>query len=442
MSDPQARARRALRRVLLLVGLLVLLGALPAGASAATIPGQYIVVLKPGAREASAEASAKANGASILHRYSHALNGYAASMSDAAVSKVRTDPRVLYVSPDQTLQVATACSAQSQCVPGQVLRTQADQSSTRSGDGQGSVGTNVAVIDTGIDPTHPDLNVVGGVDCGQGKGFDDVESHGTMVAGIIAARDNAIGVVGIAPGARLWAVRAFDKHGHGANSNVICGLDWVTATRSDGDPTNDIAVANMSFIGKGSDDANCGNPPKNDPFHRAICASTAAGVTDVAAAGNDTRDFQAFTPATYSEVLTATAMADSDGQPGGLGPATFCLGEADDTPAFFSNFATLASDQAHTVAAPGDCLGTTYPGGLYNLGTGTSFASPVVAGTVALCIASGPCAGLTPAQIRQKIVADAAAYNTANPGYGFSGDPLHSPDPNRYYGYLIDAGLY
>ena len=68
-------------------------------------------------------------------------------------------------------------------------------------------------------------------------------------------------------------------------------------------------------------------------------------------------------------------------------------------------------------------------------------ASPHVAGTVAVCVASGACAGLTPPQIVQKIVADATAYNTANPGYGFLGDPLR-PISGKYYGYLIRAGLY
>jgi len=64
-----------------------------------------------------------------------------------------------------------------------------------------------------------------------------------------------------------------------------------------------------------------------------------------------------------------------------------------------------------------------------------------VAGVAALCIASGPCAGLTPAQIVQKLVSDASAYNTANPGYGFAGDPLR-PQTGKYYGYLVRAGLY
>jgi hypothetical protein len=69
-------------------------------------------------------------------------------------------------------------------------------------------------------------------------------------------------------------------------------------------------------------------------------------------------------------------------------------------------------------------------------------AAPHVAGVVALCIASGACAGLTPLEIVHKIVADAAAYNTANLTYGFTGDPLHSPAAGKYYGYLVRAGLY
>jgi subtilisin len=138
-----------------------------------------------------------------------------------------------------------------------------------------------------------------------------------------------------------------------------------------------------------------------------------------------------------------------DGQPGGFGvpPSGLnCPAYTDDSTAGFSNFATLPGDQVHTVAAPGVCLTSTYgdakQDNIFAFGSGTSFASPQVAGTVALCIYFGPCAGLTPAQIVQKIVTDATTYNQTNPGYGFAGDPLHSSDPNKYYGYLIRAGLY
>lgn len=188
-------------------------------------------------------------------------------------------------------------------------------------------------------------------------------------------------------------------------------------------------------------------------MHQAICASVAAGVNYVVSAGNEATDFQNTIPAAYDEVLTATAMADFDGQPGGLTPPTpsnVCAlvlnnespsNYADDRAAHFSNFAALPADQVHSIAAPGVCVTSTYPGGLYASGVGTSFASPAVAGTVALCIASGPCAGLTPAQVVQKMVADAQAYNAANPGYGFTGDPIR-PVTGKYYAYLIHAGSY
>jgi subtilisin len=442
-----ARIRLALWMCLLALTVLVLVGARAAVASAANTSGDYIVVLKPSADERSVESGARAGGGSISQRYSHALNGFAGRLSDAQAAKLGADSRVLYVAADQTLTAATQAPPptppqQDQILPFPVQRLGGDQSSTRSGDGRGSVAVNVAVIDSGIDLTHPDLNVAGGVNCTSGQGYGDVFGHGTEVSGTLAAKDNAIGVVGVAPGARLWSVRSLNSAGMGNASAILCGIDWVTATRTDTDPNNDIAVANMSLAGKGTDDGNCGLTKKQDPIHQAICASTAAGVTYVVGAGNDAVDLQQKIPANYDEVLTVTGIADSDGQPGGLGQPTRCENDPDDSPAWFSNFATLPGDRAHTVAAVAECVASTMNGALYGAGSGTSFATPAVAGTVALCIASGPCAGLTPAQIVQKIVADAAAYNTANPGYGFTGDPLRPPPTGRYYGYLARAGLY
>ena len=443
-----SRVRRGLWVCLLGLSVFGLVATHASVASAATASGDYIVVLKPGADEGGVEGDARAGGASISQRYSHALNGFAGHLSDAQEAKLSADPRVLYVATDETLTAAAPKAKptppppqQEQILPFPVQRLAGDRSSTRSGDGQGSVAVNVAVIDSGIDLTHPDLNVAGGVDCSNGQGYADVFGHGTEVSGTLAAKDNTIGVVGVAPDARLWSVRVLNNKGNGSTSAILCGIDWVTATRSDNDPTNDIAVANMSLIGKGTDDGDCGRTRK-DPLHQAICAATAAGVTYVVAAGNDTVDIQQTKPASYDEVLTVTGIADSDGQPGGLGPPTFCQHDPDDSPANFSNFATLPSDRAHTVAAVGECVASTINGGLYGSGTGTSFAAPAVAGTVALCIASGPCAGLTPAQIVQKIVADTANYNTATPSYGFTGDPLHPADPGKYYGFLARAGLY
>jgi subtilisin family serine protease len=147
-------------------------------------------------------------------------------------------------------------------------------------------------------------------------------------------------------------------------------------------------------------------------------------------------------PAGYPDVLTATGMTDTDGQPGALGSPPSCLpGEADDTPDSSSNFATTPTAEAHTVAAPAVCVTSTYTGGGYAVDTGTSFAAPLVSGTVAICIASGNCAGLTPMQIIAKITCDANAYAAANPQNGFQGDPEH-PIAGKYYGPLIRAALY
>lgn len=400
--------------------------------------GNYIVVLKPGADRAALAAKARSHGGEVLMEYKHALNGLAVRLPAVALERLQKDGAVSFVVPDQEFQLLA------QTLPTGVDRIDGEASSTRSGNGSGSVSVNVAVIDSGIDASHPDLNVVGGTNCHQaGKPPDDGFGHGTGVAGMIGALDNGEGVVGVAPGARLWAVKAGNDNGSAITfSRLVCGVDWVTSTRTDTDPTNDIAVANMSVSGKGADDGNCGAVNK-DPLHIAICQSVSAGVTYVVGAGNGAADIESSIPAAYDEVLTATALADYDGQPGGRTLPTCANFGADDTAATFSNFATLVADRGHTVAAPGTCHLTTAPGGTYASLSGTSAATPHATGTVALCIASGACASLTPARIIQKIISDAADYNNAkkNSGYGFQGDPLR-PISGKYYGYLVRAGLY
>src|ERR687896_1767538 len=306
---------------------------------------------------------------------------------------------------------------------------------------------NVAVIDTGIDLAHPDLNATDGKNCvGTGPAQDD-EGHGTHVAGTIGARNDGAGVVGVAPGTRLFSVKVLGAQGGGTWSQIICGIDWVTATRTDSDPSNDIAVANMSLGGPGQPIAPCSST--TDPMHRAICASTAAGVTYVVAAGNDGWDFDypqvPDTPAAYPEVLTVTAMGDSDGKAGGPGRAPGCDPyQPDDRYASFSNFAATAAGRAHTIAGPGVCVTSTLPGGGYGTMSGTSMAAPHLAGAAALCIgeggAAGPCAGLAPAQIVSKLRTGAERYTGAVSSFGFSGDPLR-PVGSAYFGYLHWAGL-
>jgi subtilisin family serine protease len=457
------------------LAVLAVLAVGPSTAGAQPIPGQYIVVLKDSANPVTVEAKHERKGAKIFKRYRHALNGYAATLSPATLSAVKADPEVRFVSQDRQVKLPKnphpCCRSHHenpQRVRTGVDRIDGELSSARSGDGHGKVNINVAVLDTGVDPKQPELNVAGGFNCrtADPAAWQDVDGHGTEVAGVIAAQDNPLGGLGIAPGARVWSVRVFDEEGFGTDSSIACGADYVTASRTDGKPGNDIAVANYSganLPGESElvDDQNCGLS-NGDAVHLAICRATSAGVVWVNAAGNESLDIACCLTPTYDEVLTATAIGDYDGQPGGRVPPV-CrfggsefddgeFGQRDDQFAWFSNFATLASDRAHTVAAPGMCITATTalfqcaqlyktPQTCYASVQGTSFAAPHVSGVVALCIAYGPCAGLSVQRIVQKIVADAAAYNRANPDYGYEGDPLR-PISGKYYGYLIRAGLY
>jgi subtilisin family serine protease len=172
-----------------------------------------------------------------------------------------------------------------------------------------------------------------------------------------------------------------------------------------------------------------------------VCKVTAAGVTVVAAAGNDGGDLAQSTPAAYDEVLAVTAMSDFDGKPGGLATTAPCQDAAkdqDDAAASFSDWAVPGSaDANHTIAAPGMCITSTWNDGGTQTISGTSMASPHIAGLVARCIDAGPCAGMTPAQIITKLRSDAAARPAAD---GFLGDS-HRPIDGKYYGDLaLDTG--
>jgi subtilisin len=430
-----------MRRILFtaaLAGLCTLSLSAPA-AGRSTHEGRYIVVLKASSLDppgSVAAEHARAYGAQIRFVYRSAISGYAATLSDGAVAAVRADDRVAFVSHDGPVH-ATA-----QALPTGVNRIQGDVSSAVSGNGSGSVNVSVAVIDTGIDLDHPELNVVGGRNCSSGQTYDDGNGHGTHVSGTIAARDNTGGVVGMAPGARLYAVRVLNNAGSGSFSSIVCGIDYVDSlSPAKGGP---IKVANMSLGGGGSDDGSCGSH-NGDAMHAAICRATADGVTFVVAAGNGGTNMSGFVPAAYDEVLSVTAMADFNGRPGGGASAT-CRPDVDDTAADFSNFTTAGSaDAAHVIAAPGVCILSTWKGGGTKTISGTSMASPHVTGTAALCIGDGACAGLTPRQVIAKLRKDAAARSTA---YGFVGDP-HRPltggpggSTTLYYGYLAYAGGY
>jgi subtilisin family serine protease len=391
MARPAAPRRSSMVRVLVLP-LLLLAFLLPSVAQASPRPGDvvagsYIVTLDAEAPAATvATDHAGRHGAVLDHVYRHALRGYAARMSASQARAVAADPRVVAVEQDRV--VTTQAKPGGDQTAQAQTRIDGELSSAASGNGAGAVSVDVAIIDTGIDVDHPDLNVVGGKNCVRGRNtFDDGNGHGTHVAGTVAAKDDGNGVVGVAPGARLWAIRVLDNRGSGTTSSVICGIDYVTANAST------IEVANMSLGGSGTDSV-CGG---SDSYHNAICKSVGAGVTYAVAAGNSAADASTSRPATYDEVITVSALADFNGKPGG-GAAPTCRSDVDDTFADFSNYGADVD-----LIAPGVCINSTWLSGGYNTISGTSMASPHVGGAAALYKASNP--GASPAQVKSALQA-------------------------------------
>ncbi len=426
--------------------------ALTPGASAAErpasdanlIPEHYVVVYEDSVGSVSAETDRREGklGFESKFRYRHAVKGFAAKLNRAQVRAVRSDPDVAYVAEDRTMQASSRVPI--------VLGDEAPTGTRRIGaatarTAEHASDTGVAVIDTGVDLTHPDLDVSNGTDCiDPGTTADDDQGHGTHVAGSIAAKNNGSGVVGVAPGTKVWAVKVLDSTGNGSLSSIVCGIDWVTANAV----SKNIKVLNMSLGGSGEPVQAC--ETTTDPMHQAVCRAAAGDVLSVVAAGNDGWDFDYAAspdvPAAYPQALTVTALSDSDGRSGGTGGAPACrTGEADDAPASFSNFAATSGGAAHTIAAPGTCITSTWPtdvapSGGYTTISGTSMAAPHIAGAAALCEndggVAGACAGKTPAEVISSLRATAQSHTTRHPAYGFAYDPAHTPQAGRYFGYL------
>jgi subtilisin family serine protease len=352
---------------------------------AGDIPGAWLVQLKPDqpTRDVAFE-HAQTHHAELTHIYTAAVQGYSANMTDADAAGVAADPRVLNVRRDRLV------TGQAESIPTGIRRIGGASAASSTAD----TDVDVAVIDTGIS-AHPDLNIAGGTNCnGSGTSFADGNGHGTHVAGTIGARNNGSGVVGVAPGARLWAVRVLDNRGNAGLAEVVCGLNWVAARAST------IEVANESLGGPGSD-----GPCSSDIEHQAVCDMVAAGVTDVVAAGNEHTNAANSTPAAFDQVITVSALADLDGLTGGLAPNG--CGDVDDTFAQFSNYGADVD-----VIAPGVCINSTQPGGGFAIYSGTSMASPHVAGAAALYKARNPAA--TQADIRTFVTSGTLDWNNSD----------------------------
>lgn len=340
------RSGKALRLFMTVV-LVVLF--VPALASTAPAPQRYIVTFDGGAVNARAlQAIERLGGAKIkdLPIVDGAvvyLPSKAAAQAVAALAGVRT------IEVDAVVQ-ALAKPAPVQPVevlPWGIDRIDAEQVwSAHTG-----VGIKVGIIDTGIDTAHPDLvdNIKGGVSTvSYTTKYTDDNGHGTHVAGTVAAVDNTIGVIGVAPQASLYAIKVLDRRGSGYVSDIEEGLQWAI--------DNGMNVVNMSL----------GTSTYVASFDVAVQKALAAGVVVVAAAGNsgpyaNTVGY----PAKFSGVIGVGATDSSDA---------------------IASFSSRGPQV--DVAAPGVSVYSTYKGGKYSTLSGTSMASPHVAGVASLVLQS------------------------------------------------------
>jgi hypothetical protein len=435
-----------------------------AGADAQSAPGgeqRYVVVLDESADRPGVMAKRHAahRGAELERVFTKAFDGYSAKLTSAEAKAIAREPGVAAVGLDpkgepaaQTLSLGARriFAADSDCTPSSPINTNLDVDCLDDL----RVDVDVAVLDTGIDPDHPDLNVVERIDC---FGYDPtpedsspgdhtgcvtdtnavptnpecVGSHGTGVAGVIGAIDNGVGVAGIAPGARLWSVRVADEDVRSPShctwdpkpfymSDVIAGVEWIT-THAD-----DIEVANMSMLFDVPDTQ--AGQALDTALEQAIESSIDAGVVYVAAAGNESANIAGYSPAQYPALITASGLADFDGLPNATGTTYPCgSGQQDDTLGTFSNYGASID-----ITAPA-CAPTTLPGGNYSTpgpgGAGTSISTAHVAGAAALLASTdNPNNATDVADIRDTLITTGNTNTKTNGGWDdTSGDGQKEP---------------
>lgn len=325
-----------------------------------SIPGKYIVVLKgqpelkgmpQAVREKVLALLIKngANQAAIDHVYSAALQGFAGNLNPAQLKSLMNDPNVAYIEADKVVSISQKKPGGGTIQPAQ----ETPWGITRVGGSSDGSGKTAWIIDTGIDLTHPDLNVdskrgFSAFRTGKDAGFNDGNGHGTHVAGTVAAKNNTIGVVGVAANATVVPVKVLGATGSGTNSGVIAGVDWVAVKGKLGE------VANMS-LGGGVSAA----------LDQAVLnASNSSGVKFALAAGNESNNANNVSPARVNGPNIVTISAH----------------DINNNFASFSNYGNPPVD----FCAPGVSIKSTWKNGVYNTISGTSMATPHVCGLLLL----------------------------------------------------------
>ena len=340
------------------------------------IKDSYIVIVKDGSAASVHDLAARHN-ATVDHTYQHALRGFAGRMSESAARRLAADPAVAYVEQDA---VVSATATQPNPPSWGLDRIDQRDLPLDSSYTYPNTASNVRayIIDTGIRITHQDFGgrAVWGTNT-TGDGNDtDCNGHGTHVAGTAGGTAH-----GVAKEVALVAVKVLDCIGSGTFAAVIAGVDWVTGDHAAATP----AVANMSLGAGGT----------NDALETAVRNSIADGVVYAIASGGSNSDACNFTPARVAEALTANASDTNDAR------------------ASFSNFGPCTD-----IFAPGVTITSAWNTSdtATSTLTGTSMATPHIAGGAALIYSANP--GLTAAQVASAILSDATLDHITNPGAG------------------------
>ena len=358
--------------------------------------GKYIVVLRQTATSADLGTISNALAARPEFSYRTVFLGFSGALSSAELARLKADPRVAYVEPDLPVY---AFGRPSPPPPPETFGWGVTRIHDNPTVGAGGAGVTVAVIDTGIDLDHTDLINSNGSPAVIAnynvfyptKPAEDDNGHGSHVAGIIGARDNSIGFVGVAPNCSLVAVKVLNRNGSGSISGINAGIDWVASHAS----PYGIEVANMSLGGSGY----------SQSMYDAIAAATAAGVTFVVAAGNSDADAGFYFPASYDNVICVSALTK---------------GSSDTSGGSFASYSNWGS--AVDILAPGTSVPSLWKGGGYNTISGTSMASPHAAGAAALWL-DDHSGGFS------EVYSALTGSGESAPGGGWSGDPDGISEP-------------